>query len=179
MSILRVRFRDLRRAGHQRQGLLHHLRPLLQRGVARTKTQPQQGDQLFWSLQNIFWMIIFFHQDLWSESNRVSELELVPGTVEPGLDWAVTEFQYSLFPVNLELIKNLWLPNIFIYNLKSFKTIDVLSKLAGLWIDSKKRIYYSQATHITFICPMVFDSFPLDTQRCKFQVTLVTSSSCH
>ena len=75
-----------------------------------------------------------------------------------------------LFPVNLELIKNLWLPNIFIYNLKSFKTIDVLSKLAGLWIDSKKRIYYSQATHITFICPMVFDSFPLDTQQCKFQV---------
>jgi len=76
----------------------------------------------------------------------------------------------SLVPVNLELMKNLWIPNIFIYNLKSFKTIDVLSKLAGLWIDSKKRIYYSQATHITFICPMVFDAFPLDTQICKFQV---------
>ena len=90
--------------------------------------------------------------------------------MEPGLDWADTEFQYSLFPVNLELIKNLWLPNIFIYNLKSFKTIDVLSKLAGLWIDSKKRIYYSQATHITFICPMRFDKFPLDTQTCKFRV---------
>ena len=56
------------------------------------------------------------------------------------------------FLVNLELMKNLWIPNIFIYNLKSFKTIDVLSKLAGLWIDAKKRIYYSQATHITFIC---------------------------
>ena len=54
--------------------------------------------------------------------------------------------------VNLELMKNLWIPNIFIYNLKSFRTIDVLSKLAGLWIDAKKRIYYSQATHITFIC---------------------------
>ena len=86
-------------------------------------------------------------------------------------------------------MKNLWIPNIFIYNLKSFRTIDVLSKLAGLWIDAKKRIYYSQATHITFICkprthprpsmisngshysgPMVFDAFPLDTQICKFQV---------
>jgi len=76
----------------------------------------------------------------------------------------------SLVPVNLELMKNLWIPNIFIYNLKSFRTIDVLSKLAGLWIDAKKRIYYSQATHITFICPMVFDAFPLDTQICKFQV---------
>ena len=80
------------------------------------------------------------------------------------------EILFDCLSVNLELIRNLWLPNIFIYNLKSFKTIDVLSKLAGLWIDSKKRVYYSQATHITFICPMVFDSFPLDTQQCKFQV---------
>ena len=95
-------------------------------------------------------MIIFFHQDLWSESNRVSELELVPGTVEPGLDWADTEFQYSLFPVNLELIKNLWLPNIFIYNLKSFKTIDVLSKLAGLSEDfprNKRWPFHSRRGH--------------------------------
>ena len=36
--------------------------------------------------------------------------------------------------------------------------------------DAGKRIYYSQATHITFICPMVIDAFPLDTQICKFQV---------
>jgi len=95
--------------------------------------------------------------------------------VEPRLNlsqdvWGGPEFTESLVPVNLELMKNLWIPNIFIYNLKSFKTIDVLSKLAGLWIDSNKRIYYSQATHITFICPMVFDAFPLDTQICKFQV---------
>jgi len=88
--------------------------------------------------------------ELWGEDNVAREEDLVP--------------------VNLELIKNLWIPNIFIYNLKTFKTIDVLSKLAGLWIDSTKRIYYSQATSITFICPMLFDSFPLDTQRCKFQV---------
>ena len=44
--------------------------------------------------------------------------------------------------VNLELINSLWVPNIFIYNLKTFRVIDVLSKLAGLWIDSRKRIYY-------------------------------------
>ena len=83
-----------------------------------------------------------------------------------------TDDDFENISVNLELMKNLWIPNIFIYNLKSFKTIDVLSKLAGLWIDSNKRIYYSQATHITFICPMVFDAFPLDTQICKFQVKI-------
>ncbi len=44
--------------------------------------------------------------------------------------------------MNLELIHDLWVPNIFIYNLKTFKVIDVLSKLAGLWINNKKEIYY-------------------------------------
>ena len=37
-----------------------------------------------------------------------------------------------LISVNLELINSLWVPNIFIYNLKTFQVIDVLSKLAGL-----------------------------------------------
>ena len=27
----------------------------------------------------------------------------------------------AMIPVNLELVKELWLPNIFIYNLKTFK----------------------------------------------------------
>jgi len=75
-----------------------------------------------------------------------------------------------MVPMNLEFIKDLWVPNIFIYNLKTYKVIDVLSKLAGLWITPEKGVFYSQATHITFICPMRFDKFPLDTQNCKFTV---------
>lgn len=76
----------------------------------------------------------------------------------------------ELVPMNLEFVKDLWLPNIFIYNLKTYKVIDVLSKLAGLWINTNKLILYSQATHISFICPMSFDKFPLDEQRCMFRV---------
>jgi len=75
-----------------------------------------------------------------------------------------------LITMNLEFVKDLWLPNIFIYNLKTYKVIDVLSKLAGLWIDPNKNVLYSQATHISFICPMSFDKFPLDEQRCMFRV---------
>ena len=78
--------------------------------------------------------------------------------------------EHVMVPMNLEFVKDLWLPNIFIYNLKTYKVIDVLSKLAGLWIDTDKNVLYSQATHITFICPMRFDKFPLDTQTCKFRV---------
>ena len=47
-----------------------------------------------------------------------------------------------------------------------FQVIDVLSKLAGLWVNAKKEIMYSQASQITFICPMIFNYFPLDTQVC-------------
>ena len=72
-------------------------------------------------------------------------------------------------PTNVELVKDLWLPNIFIYNLKTFKVIDVLSKLSGLWIDTDKNVLYSQATLITVMCPMRFNKFPLDTQTCKFR----------
>ena len=75
-----------------------------------------------------------------------------------------------MVPMNLEFVKDLWLPNIFIYNLKTYKVIDVLSKLAGLWIDTDKNVLYSQATQITIMCPMRFDKFPFDTQTCKFRV---------
>ena len=69
------------------------------------------------------------------------------------LNYSVFQAQYNksspfMSPMNLEFVKDLWLPNIFIYNLKTYKVIDVLSKLAGLWIDTNKFILYSQATHI-------------------------------
>ena len=77
----------------------------------------------------------------------------------------------DLVSTSVDLIQDLWLPNPFIYNLKSFKVIDgAMSKLSGLWIDRDKNLWYSQNTLITFICPMRFDKFPFDTQSCKFRV---------
>jgi len=76
-----------------------------------------------------------------------------------------------LVPTSVDLIQDLWLPNPFIYNLKTFKLIDgAMSKLSGLWIASDKKLTYGQTTHITFICPMKFNKFPFDTQICKFRV---------
>ena len=63
----------------------------------------------------------------------------------------IVKFNYNLFhsfAVNLELIHDLWVPNIFIYNLKTFQVIDVLSKLAGLWINNKKEVYYRFVPHL-------------------------------
>ena len=61
-------------------------------------------------------------------------------------------------------IKEFWLPDAEILNLKEFKTLDVLSKLEGLWLNRNFEIMYAVATRITFICPMHFTSFPLDVQ---------------
>ncbi|QQP40150.1 Gammaaminobutyric acid receptor subunit deltalike, partial [Caligus rogercresseyi] len=76
-----------------------------------------------------------------------------------GLGINITNNPNVAVPVNAEFIKDIWMPDIFIYSLKTYKVMD-----------RDKSILYSQATHITFICPMRFDKFPLDRQVCKFQV---------
>jgi len=96
--------------------------------------------------------------------------DIVKDTLEKDPSFNITMNPTVQVPMNLEMIKDLWIPNILIYNLKTFKVMDVLSKLAGLWISADYKILYSTATHITFICPMHFDKFPLDTQSCKFQI---------
>ena len=76
----------------------------------------------------------------------------------------------KLTAVNLQILHNLWLPDVEILNLKAFETHRVLSKLEGVWIDNDHRLLYALATRITFICPMKFNAFPMDIQRCLFQV---------
>ena len=60
----------------------------------------------------------------------------------------------------------IWIPDVEILNLKEFKTLDVLSKLEGLWLNRDMELIYAVACRISWICPMTFDNFPLD-----FQVT--------
>ena len=86
----------------------------------------------------------------------------------PGVNATMNPETYV--PISLEIAKELWLPDIFIYNLKTYRVIKVLDRLAGLWISADKHVLYGQATHITFICPMRFDKYPMDSQICKFQI---------
>jgi len=74
------------------------------------------------------------------------------------------------FAMNTDYIKHLWVPNYFIHNLETYEPVHTISTLEGLWIDTNKNVLFSQATIITFICPMRFDKFPFDTQICKFSV---------
>ena len=57
------------------------------------------------------------------------------------------------------------MPDVEIRNLQSFETHTILSKLEGLWVDaSDHSLIHALASRITFICPMRFNSFPLDVQ---------------
>ena len=58
-----------------------------------------------------------------------------------------TDVSDAMVPMGLEFINGLWVPNIFIYNLKTYKVISVLNKLAGLWISPNKQVLYRKASY--------------------------------
>ena len=79
--------------------------------------------------------------------------------------------QYDIkLTVVYDILKRLWLPDVEITNLKKFETQQVLSKLESIWVDNDHNILYAIDARITFICPMKFNAFPMDIQRCKFLV---------
>lgn len=80
------------------------------------------------------------------------------------------ENSQPLTALNLAVLKDLWMPDVEIRNLQSFETHTILSKLEGFWVDEEEHLMHALASRITFICPMRFNSFPMDVQVCTFQV---------
>jgi len=72
-------------------------------------------------------------------------------------------------PLDVDFLKNLWVPKIFVYNLKKFEVVEVMSKQDGLWVDKQSKVFYSQLAYMTFLCPMQFNNFPFDTHSCKIR----------
>ena len=73
-------------------------------------------------------------------------------------------------PVNAKIIEDVWLPNVYIYNLETFEVVEVLSPLSGVWVGADKTLLYSQAARVTLYCQMDFAWFPFDTQVCRFRL---------
>ena len=47
-------------------------------------------------------------------------------------------------PIDLKFLDHVWVPNIFIYDLKSYGAMNVLKKLAGVYIVGTDRVYYNE-----------------------------------
>jgi hypothetical protein len=122
------------------------------------KDIPKISDKDFSVTLNAFFVV------RWKEGRLMIDQEKMENNLAPSDD------ENAWIPVDVSFIKEFWLPDTEILNLKEFKTLHVLSKLEGLWLNKNKEIMYAVATRITFICPMTFNSFPLDVQVCLFQV---------
>ncbi len=57
----------------------------------------------------------------------------------------VTEGEWT--PIDMQFLNHLWVPNIYIYDLKAFNALSVLKKLAGVWIVGGKEIYYNEVNY--------------------------------
>ena len=119
----------------------------------RTKTV---GDILLSkdTFQNLeFWHVFFMKQVLGGSWHDIT--------------WKKKAFKELVFSKQLFQI---WLPDVEVLNLKMFRSLDVLDKLQGLWVNQNSDVLYVLASRITFICAMSFEAFPLDIQTCLFQV---------
>ena len=116
------------------------------------KDIPKIDDQEFSITLNAFFVV------RWTDERMIIDQDKMDNLFKDGED------PNSFIPVDVSFIKEFWLPDAEILNLKEFKTLDVLSKLEGLWLNRNFEIMYAVATRITFICPMTFNSFPLDKQ---------------
>ena len=119
------------------------------------KDIPKISDKDFSVTLNAFFVVRWKEERLRIDQERMEE----------------TWMENTWIPVDVSFIKEVWLPDTEILNLKEFKTLRVLSNLEGLWLNKNYEIMYAVATRITFICPMTFNSFPLDVQVCLFQVS--------
>ena len=50
----------------------------------------------------------------------------------------------SWLPIDLNFMNHLWVPNVFVYNLVAFETLECLQKLSGLWVVKDKDLFYNQ-----------------------------------
>ena len=47
-------------------------------------------------------------------------------------------------PIDLKFMDHLSVPNVFVYNLVAFTSLECLQKLSGLWIVDDKDLFYNQ-----------------------------------
>ena len=74
----------------------------------------QNCSSIFYMMKNPQWFIFFFQEKMDSMFRKGESTD-------------------SWIPVDVSFIKEFWLPDAEILNLKEFKTLDVLSKLEGGW----------------------------------------------
>ena len=72
---------------------------------------------------------------------------------------------------SLDMVDHIWVPDIYIYNLKSVSNPVLFTKFGGLFVKKDAaanggaiKFYYAHELQVKFWCKMRFDRFPFDKQ---------------
>ena len=68
-------------------------------------------------------------------------------------------------------MKNLWLPDIYIDNMKNIKKNYFIYDFEELAYVGNNTLMYSVQLEVEIYCPMNFDSYPMNTHRCYFMLS--------
>ena len=74
---------------------------------------------------------------------------------DPRLVTNMTVEEGTFTPIDLNFLNHMWVPNIFIYDLRFFKSLNVLKKLAGVFIVGTDKVYYNQVINIQYLINIV------------------------
>ena len=82
----------------------------------------------------------------------------------------ITHFgEDSFTALDTKFVRHLWVPDVYVYNMKYGSR--VLKDLDGrLFVVNNDEIFYRQELIITVWCPLRFEFFPLDHQKCHFKL---------
>ncbi|XP_050690862.1 glycine receptor subunit alpha-2-like [Eriocheir sinensis] len=76
--------------------------------------------------------------------------------------------------VSPDLLKKVWVPDVFIRGTRSIDTFSLLQKFQGVIISSDFTIFTSLMMQLKLVCSMSFQMYPFDVQRCTMYVKSYT-----
>jgi len=94
---------------------------------------------------------------------------------DPNLAYAEQQAGGKKFIVfKVDLVKDLWTPDTYIYGIKSIQTVQTDSAVPaseGLRISPNGDVLFSTRLSMTLSCSMTFHDFPMDKQTCFLNIT--------
>ena len=82
--------------------------------------------------------------------------------------------------VDVNFIRKLWVPDIYIYDLKNLRIRQTITPEEGLSIknvDGNKRLTYIFEPEVVVVCPIDYSEFPFHSHTCSLQITSFSRTS--
>ena len=115
-----------------------------------------------------------FVLDITKVDTKMSSIEMI---LQMSVIWKENRLTYSETSdktwenMDVSLLKYIWVPDVYIYNLRDLTIPSLYGPFGGLWVSNETYVWMSNELHLKLSCPMKFDLYPMD-----FQVLYVSYS---